>query len=54
VQSGARGFIALWLSLPGWRWLGRIASVPPMPHLLELMYRAFLPVRPFLQRLLNR
>jgi predicted DCC family thiol-disulfide oxidoreductase YuxK len=51
LQSGARAFIALWLSLPRWRWLGRIASVPPLPTLLEGAYRLFLPLRPTLQRL---
>jgi predicted DCC family thiol-disulfide oxidoreductase YuxK len=51
LQSGARAFIALWLSLPRWRWLGRIASIPPIPSLLEIAYRVFLPLRPTLQRL---
>jgi predicted DCC family thiol-disulfide oxidoreductase YuxK len=54
MQDGARAFILLWLSLPRWRWLGRIASVPPIPILLELLYRAFLPIRPWLQRLARR
>jgi demethoxyubiquinone hydroxylase (CLK1/Coq7/Cat5 family) len=49
VRSGARAFIALWKRMPGWRWLGRLASVPPMPWLLEIAYRAFLRVRPALQ-----
>jgi DCC1-like thiol-disulfide oxidoreductase len=54
MQDGAKAFILLWLSLPRWRWLGRIASVPPIPTLLELLYRAFLPIRPWLQRLARR
>jgi predicted DCC family thiol-disulfide oxidoreductase YuxK len=54
LKSGAEAFIALWLSLPRWRWLGRIASAPPLPWVLEGMYRAFLPVRPWLQRLAGR
>ena len=54
TKSGARAFIALWLSLPGWRWLGRIASIPPFPLVLEGLYRAFLPIRPWLQRLVRR
>jgi predicted DCC family thiol-disulfide oxidoreductase YuxK len=54
VKSGARAFIALWLALPRWRWLGRIASVPPLPALLELAYRGFLPIRPYMQRLARK
>jgi predicted DCC family thiol-disulfide oxidoreductase YuxK len=54
MEDGARAFILLWLSLPRWRWLGRIASLPPLPILLEGLYRAFLPLRPWLQRLARR
>jgi predicted DCC family thiol-disulfide oxidoreductase YuxK len=54
LKSGARAFIALWLSLPRWRWFGRVASIPPLPWVLEGLYRAFLPVRPFLQRMMRR
>jgi predicted DCC family thiol-disulfide oxidoreductase YuxK len=54
MENGARAFIALWLALPRWRWLGRIASAPPLPHLLEAAYRLFLPLRPMLQRLARR
>ena len=28
MLSGAAAFVALWLTLPGWRWLGRIGSLP--------------------------
>jgi predicted DCC family thiol-disulfide oxidoreductase YuxK len=49
VVSGARAFIALWRRMPGWRWLARLASVPPAPWLLEGAYRGFLRVRPALQ-----
>ncbi|MGL4241657.1 MAG: thiol-disulfide oxidoreductase DCC family protein [Beijerinckiaceae bacterium] len=51
---GARAFIALWLSLPRWRWAGRIASVPPLPHVLEFAYRGFLKIRPWAQRAARR
>lgn len=49
--SGAAGFAHLWLHLPGvWRYLGRVASWGPITWVLERAYRAFLPVRPWLQR----
>jgi predicted DCC family thiol-disulfide oxidoreductase YuxK len=54
MVSGAKAFIALWLSLPRWRWLGRIASLPPLPWILEGAYRAFLPIRPLLQKIARR
>jgi 3-demethoxyubiquinol 3-hydroxylase len=46
VVSGAAAFIALWRATPRFRLLGRIASVPPAPWLLEQAYRGFLKVRP--------
>lgn len=49
LLSGARAFIALWLLFPGWRWLGRLGSLPLMPTVLELLYRGFLLVRPGMQ-----
>jgi predicted DCC family thiol-disulfide oxidoreductase YuxK len=52
LLSGARAFIALWLQLPGWRWLCRAASLPGATALLEWLYVGFLRVRPRLQRLL--
>ncbi len=54
MVSGAKAFIALWLSLTRWRWLGRIASLPPLPWLLEGAYRVFLPIRPLLQKIARR
>jgi predicted DCC family thiol-disulfide oxidoreductase YuxK len=50
VVSGAAGFIALWRATPRLRWLGRIATVPPLPWLLEGAYRGFLRARPLWRR----
>ncbi|MCU0884459.1 MAG: DCC1-like thiol-disulfide oxidoreductase family protein [Beijerinckiaceae bacterium] len=46
VVSGAAAFIALWRATPRFRLLGRVASVPPLPWLLERAYGLFLKVRP--------
>lgn len=45
MASGAAAFAALWSALPGWAWLGRVASLPVIAPLLELGYRGFLRVR---------
>jgi 3-demethoxyubiquinol 3-hydroxylase len=50
MADGARGFVALWAALPGWRWLARLAAVPGVTSLMELAYRAFLQLRPVMQR----
>ena len=48
--SGARGFIALWREVPGWRGLARVCSLPGVPFILELGYKLFLRIRPRIQR----
>jgi len=45
LASGAAAFAALWSALPGWAWLGRIASLPVVAPVLELGYRGFLRLR---------
>lgn len=52
--SGGAAFARLWCALPGWRLLGWAMSVPPLSWGLELAYRAFLPLRPRLQRVVRR
>ena len=53
VESGARAFLALWATLPGWRWLARLGRVPGVPALMEGLYRIFLVFRPSLQRVVR-
>nr|WP_276556748.1 DUF393 domain-containing protein [Rhodoblastus acidophilus] len=54
VLSGAAAFVEIWRRLPNWRWAARAASLPGVLPVLELGYRAFLPVRPFLSRSIGR
>lgn len=50
LVSGAAAFIALWLTLPGWRWLGRFGNLPGIATVLEIFYTVFLFIRPWIQR----
>jgi predicted DCC family thiol-disulfide oxidoreductase YuxK len=45
LVSGAAAFSEIWRVTPGFRWLGRLLSLPPFDTLAELAYRAFLIVR---------
>ncbi len=54
LVSGAAAFVALWRTLPGWRWLGRVVGTRPILPLAELAYCAFLPLRPHIARALSR
>ena len=53
LLSGAAAFVALWQTMPGWRWLGRLGALPGVTPLLELLYRGFLQLRPGIQRLVR-
>lgn len=50
LVSGAAGFAEVWNGLPSWRWAARIAAIPGVLWILELGYRGFLPLRPYLSR----
>ena len=54
VLSGAAAFVEVWTRLPKWRWAARAASLPGALAALELGYRMFLPVRPFIARVFGQ
>ncbi len=59
LVSGAAAFARLWRVLPNWRWLARIVDIrilgfQPILPVAEAAYRLFLPLRPWLARLLVR
>ena len=49
ILSGAAAFVALWATLPGWRYLAWLARLPGITPLLEVIYLAFLKIRPQMQ-----
>jgi predicted DCC family thiol-disulfide oxidoreductase YuxK len=59
LVSGAAAFARLWQTLPNWRWLGRLVTLRvlgrrPLLAVAEVAYRLFLPLRPYLARLVAR
>lgn len=50
VLSGAAAFVEVWTWLPGLRCAARAAALPGALLAMELGYRIFLPVRPFISR----
>ncbi len=50
IVSGAAAFAAMWRAIPLLRPLGLLARFRPVLWLLERLYRAFLLIRPWLQR----
>lgn len=50
LLSGAAAFAAMWRAIPLLRPFGEAARFPPFLWLLERLYRAFLRLRPRLQR----
>lgn len=54
LLSGAAAFVALWLTLPGWRWLGRAGLLPGVTPVFECLYCGFLKVRPLMQKMARR
>jgi hypothetical protein len=49
--ASAAAFVEVWTPLPRWRWAARTASLQGAMISMELGYRFFLPIRPFLSHL---
>jgi predicted DCC family thiol-disulfide oxidoreductase YuxK len=54
LVSGARAFVEIWDTLPGWQWAARVAKIRGVLPVLEVGYRAFLPIRPFISKAVGR
>jgi predicted DCC family thiol-disulfide oxidoreductase YuxK len=53
MMSGAAAFAAMWRAIPLLRPIGLLARNPFILKLLDLLYAAFLRIRPFIQRLMT-
>lgn len=54
LVDGGRAFAELWKQLPGFRWLGKLCTLPGIAWLMDRAYDLFLPMRPHLQRFFRR
>lgn len=54
MVSGAAAFAAIWQRVPAWQWAARVARVPGVLAILEVSYRMFLPIRPWISRQFGR
>ena len=54
LVSGAAAFLELWSRSPRLGWLSKLADCPQVVRVLDLVYRAFLVIRPGLSGLLRR
>src|SRR5260221_5037050 len=50
IKTGLDAFIALWLAIPAYRWLGRVAGLPVVHGVMSMIYRLFAQCRPWLPR----
>ena len=51
---GASAFVAVWASLPKWRWAARAAALPGAMRVLDMAYSVSLLVRPAISRVFGR
>ena len=54
LVSGAWAFVEVWDTLPGWQWAARVVKIRGVLPVLEVGYRAFLLIRPFISKAVGR